>query len=260
MKSKNFTGIVLLTIIILLPSLSGCFKKGDEDPFLSIYTRKARVTGLWTVDYYNSNLKTIYGDDETQLRTIIDIKGTSWKETTTWLGTDSIREIKGKIVLDNAGQPKFTYYFDKNGIMRYIYEYETVRIGENEDIGVDTTVTTTIRHEYTGTWNFLGNIDDYKNKERIALVIEEEKYVEIETRYIVSEDDEGAGEFRSTRQARTIRYANGEMSTFWTLRMLKNKEIIMDQNIDELDVKTDINNIGTSLSVVGTKTQTLVRE
>ena len=39
--------------------------------------------------------------------------------------------------------------------------------------------------------------------------------------------------------------------------MLKNKEIIMDQNVNDLYVVTDINGTGTSISQVGTRTQTL---
>jgi len=260
MKSKNFTSLILLTLVVVLPMLSGCFKKGSEDPFFSMYTRKARITGLWTVNYANSDLKTIYGEGTTQIRTVTNVNGTTWKETIYLLGTDSVAETKGKIVLDNATKPKYTYYFDENGIMNSIYEYEVIKHAVNEDMGTDTTITTTIRHEFSGTWNFLGGIDDYLNKERLALVIQEEKYLKIVTKYTVSEDSESAGVSNTTREARTVRYANGEMSTIWVIRMLKNKQIILDQNVNDLEVYTDVTQTGTSVSVVGTRTQTLVRD
>ncbi|HOY39744.1 MAG TPA: hypothetical protein PLP11_04895 [Bacteroidales bacterium] len=257
MKFKNFTSSLLLLFIILVPLLNGC-QKGDEDPFFSIYSRKARVVGDWVVNYYKSDVKTISGIEGTdQIRTLVEVNALNWEENVYILGTDSVRETKGKITVDNNGRARFNYNFNSNGIMTSIYEYQVIEEVSDEDMGTDTTITTTIKIEYSGTWNFLAGVDDYKNKERLALVIQEEKYLKIVTKYTVQEDDEYGGVTTTTREAYTKRFANGEMSTIWVLRMLKNKEMIMDQNVNDLYVVTDINGTGTSISQVGTRTQTL---
>lgn len=253
MKSKNFTSFLLLMFVIVLPMLNGC-KKGEEDPFFSIHTRKARVTGIWDINYFKSDVKTIYGESTNQIRTVTEISGDNWKENVYVLGTEDEVETKGKVL-------NYRIKFDNNGLMNYIFEYQVVERVVDEDLGRDTTITTTIKNEFSGTWNFLAGIDDYKSKERLALVIQEEKYLKIVTKYTIDENsDDEVGITTTQREAYTRRYANGEMSTIWILRMLKNKEIIMDQNINDLTVTTDVFGNGTSISEVGLKTQTLVRE
>ncbi len=253
MKSKNFTSLLLLMFVVVLPMLNGC-KKGEEDPFFSIHTRKARVTGVWDINYFKSDIKTIYGEGTNQIRTVTEISGTNWKETVYILGSDESEETKGKIL-------NFKIKFDNNGLMNYIFEYQVVERVVDEDLGRDTTITTTIKKEFSGTWNFLAGIDEYNNKERLALVIQEEKFLKIVSKYTIDpDDDEAVGVTFTQREAYTRRYANGEMSTIWILRMLKNKEIIMDQNINDLIVTTDVFGNGNSISEVGLKTQTLVRE
>lgn len=253
MKNGKSTFIIILSIIMVLPFINGCLKKGSDDPFVSIYTRKARIVGEWTIETYFSDVKTTVGeDDSNQTRTVLQIDGLNWDETFYILGTDSIRETEGTIL-------QYKYKFDKNGYFQSIYEYEIVESKYDEEEDVDTTITTTSKHEFNGTWNFLGGIDDYQNKERLALVITEEKVLDLISKYIVSEDEEGAGSTIFTSEATTRRFANGEMSTIWTLRSLKNKEILMNQNINTFYVQT-INGSGVAVTNVGYQDQKLIRE
>lgn len=51
MKHFKKSSIYLTVILIALYgfTFSGCFKKGDEDPFFSLRTRKARLIGEWDI-------------------------------------------------------------------------------------------------------------------------------------------------------------------------------------------------------------------
>ena len=67
---KNFTfNLLLFIIIIVVFTMSSC-KKGEDDPFISFRSRKARITGEW-------NLKS----------GIITIKEQGLEETATYDGT-----------------------------------------------------------------------------------------------------------------------------------------------------------------------------
>ena len=61
-------------MIIVLPLLTtSCFKKGEEDPFFSIYTRKARVTGEWTITNMKSEIiRTFQGEVQTRTTTTVE--------------------------------------------------------------------------------------------------------------------------------------------------------------------------------------------
>ncbi|NQV51603.1 MAG: hypothetical protein HQ500_00380 [Flavobacteriales bacterium] len=53
MKNKNTKVMLAVGLLLAVASLefSGC-KKGNEDPALSLRSRKARVTGVWNVVSY----------------------------------------------------------------------------------------------------------------------------------------------------------------------------------------------------------------
>jgi len=252
--TKKHLTLVLLGMIIALPLVTtSCFKKGSEDPFFSIYTRKARVTGEWTISSMYWDIKS---DDEIEeLRTITDVQGLDWTRTIQIVGTDSIRELEGEVT---DGRNKLIFYED--GRFTQTWEYEYSEEETNEDLGITTTTTTKVQESMAGTWNFLNNIDDYKNKERIAIVIEESKSKAFVYKLTISEDDETTPvPSLDSTYANSYAYANGQYSTIWTLRMLKNKQIIMDQDIDGFSVTT-IEGGGSSFTEVGYKTQTLTRE
>lgn len=218
-----------------------------------MYTRKARVTGEWTISSMKSEIKRTYDNDD-QTLTITTVTDLDWFQEIQILGTDSVVEIEGVVI---TGRNRIT--FDNDGRFVQIYEYEySVDSALSED--VMQTRTFKVQEETTGTWNFLNNIDDYKNKERLAIVIEESKAKTFVYELQTSEEDEGTP-IPSLVDTYGVsnKYENGELSTIWTLRMLKNKQIIMDQNVDRFNVTT-VGNIGTVYSEVGYKTQTLTRE
>lgn len=136
MKNKLIYIAFTLTVIALVSSLSGC-KKGDNDPFLSLRSRKARITGEWKlkegVVTYDSN----FG-------------GSLISETTAYTETT----ITTNGASDSYGE---TLTINKDGTY-------TMSIIEGGD---DLTV--------SGVWFFAGKIKDLdlKNKESIILIPQE---------------------------------------------------------------------------------------
>lgn len=256
MDTKRHLSLLLLGMIIVLPLLTtSCFKKGEEDPFFSMYTRKARVTGEWTISNMKSVIKRTYDENDDQTLTTTTVDALVWHEKVEILGTDSTAEVDG-VVLD--GRNKIIFYSD--GRFSQIWEYEySVERDLNEGESTRTT-TTKVQEELSGTWNFLNNIDDYKNKERLALVINDSKTKTFVYVLEVSEEDENIPLPTLIHTYSTVqKYANGEMSTIWTLRMLKNKQIIMEQDVEKFNVKT-VDLIGAVFTEVGYVQKTLTRE
>ncbi len=252
MNTKKSTILLVLLAVVILPIFTGCFGVGEDDPFISLRTRKARVIGDWEVNTYYKNVQQIYGlDNNTVLRVITDVQGEEWLETTTTVGSDEDPvEVEGT-VLDN----KMT--FDKNGYFTSVYEYQIVT-KETDDETLETTTTTfTVKETMDGTWNFLAGIDDYSNKERISLVILNSRVVHTTVESIQTDDPEAEPEQNTTVEAWTYSYDNGEMSHLWELDMLKSKEIHMSQNINNFYQSTaDI--AGSSYSEIGYQQKTLL--
>jgi len=254
--TKKHLTLLLLGMIIILPLFTtSCFKKGSEDPFISIYTRKARVTGEWIISDLTWEIRS---DDEIEeLLTTTTIKnGADWKRIIQIVGTENEKELEGT-VLENRN--KMIFYDDGRFTQTLEYEYYEDSIDSADEDNV-ITITTKVQETMEGTWNFLSNVDDFKNKERLSLVVESSNSKTFVYHLIIPEDEEEEPyqDLKSSIASSQI-YANGQYSTIWTLRMLKNKQIIMDQDIESFYVQTILGD-GTSYTEVGYKTQTLTRE
>jgi len=257
MNTKKLLGYAVAIIMLALPIVfSGC-KVGDEDPFLSFRSRKARVCGTWTVTNLKSEVVRKQNNVNTKTETTVD--GENWKQVITIVGTDSIRELPGKITKEpNQNEGSFFFRFDENGkaSMTYKYEYEEDLSGEDDDVSTIRQIKVT--EEITGTWNFLGGIDEYKNKERLAFVIQDQKTTTYEYELISSDDDEGGVTLPTLVSTNVVSdgYANGEMSTVYSIIELRNKEMKFHQNINRFYLRND-NGTGESYQDVGFEEMTL---
>ncbi|MFP4663552.1 MAG: hypothetical protein ACLFM1_03905 [Bacteroidales bacterium] len=230
MNKKRSTILLLLTSLIVFPLLTGCFGVGEDDPFISLRTRKARIVGEWDIDTYRKDVIQNVDDIE-RIKVETTVEGEDYEMVKTWLGTERDTVIEAE-VLDYA------ITFDKNGYFDYIFEYE-IRVDiVDEETFETTSITETIKDEMSGTWNFLGRIDDYSNKERLSLVILNETNTHITVTQITSDDEEEEPEESTDREVIVSRYANGEMSTIWEINMLKFKEIDLYQDINSVNVET----------------------
>jgi hypothetical protein len=254
MNTKKSTILLVLLSAIIMPLFTGCFGVGEDDPFISLRTRKARMTGNWEVSAYYKNVKQIYGiDNNTVLRVITDVQGEEWLETTTTIGVEADPvEVEG-VVLQNEMS------FDKNGYFNSVYEYQIVDVVVDEETLEATTTTFTVKETMDGTWNFLGRIDDYSNKERLSLVVMNSRIIHTTVTEIQTDDDEAEPEQTTDVEAWTYSYANGEMSEIWELDMLKNSEVHMYQDLNNF-YQSNADAAGTSFTEVGYQQKTLVEK
>jgi hypothetical protein len=197
MKKFRFPVLVIL-FFVFISILAGSCKKGDGDPFFSLRSRKARLTGDWKVSsltstykYTNKTIETTFNGSTKKViftvkDTIVGGSATNFIETMNYYG---------EIVVD----------YHKNG--SYIYT-ETF-----QDAGTGNAIT----KDYKGNWYFMsGNSqNDYKNKELLAMQVTEYNY----NSYI---DDDYSTIYQGTNTL-----------DVYEIYQLKNAEIILKVNTTE---------------------------
>lgn len=221
--------LLTISIILILPLINVSCRVGEDDPFLSLRSRKNRVAGTWKFDNIEQYLRTDPGNGGHILITTTNSDTKNWTQKVQIEGTDSVINHTGTVEYSNN-----YLKFDKYGNFEKVYNYrytDEIIVGEDEG-------TTSKRHicqeKVRGTWNFLGSIEDeYKSKERIILNWAVREFKEkIDTMY-QNEEEEGQTPIwvTSSDEAETRSYKNGEKSEIFHLSMLKNKELHMDETI-----------------------------
>ncbi len=257
-KIVGFLLILTLTSVVL----EGCFKKGEEDPFISFRSRKARLSGEWTINVFTGDYFVKFNSGENREIDFHQTDKTTISEYTTYIdmtsatqdslhaGQDTSIEWKGRVI-------EGKYIFREDGTFDYAYEYTLEKtiskyFEEGSDsVGIfapvsdpfriDSTLTRNYRTELRGRWNFLYNVDGYKKKERIVLEVENATYL---TNYAVTyvydfddDDLEGVGDTSfSTQTLESVshKYANGEYNLLWEIDMLKNLETKWSRTLDHI--------------------------
>jgi hypothetical protein len=158
--SLRFILIAICAVSLLFP-VSGC-KKGENDPFLSLLSRKQRITGSWTV---------VTGDGTKTEQ--IDINGDLFTQTETWDfdGADNTIVRTNDFGTTNWIYPTtYTYTFNKDNSFKtkVVKTYTALQDGE------DYTETVTME----GSWQFAGgDDDDTPKKSQVLLEISKETTV-----------------------------------------------------------------------------------
>ncbi|MCS6916713.1 MAG: hypothetical protein RMK52_05685 [Chitinophagales bacterium] len=149
MKELKIVAFVLIAFSFVLP-WGGC-KRGPEDPFFSIWSRKSRVVGDWKIVEYKINF-------QDSLRRVIDsmvVNGPCGIETT-------------KVVHYYNYRWSFTEEGNFTEILKILEETSTDIQNNNvncpDELLLDSVTTTTVLK-----WNFTGNVGDYQNKEQLLL-------------------------------------------------------------------------------------------
>jgi len=250
--------ILVVSIIFSILMLNNC-KKGENDPFFSIYSRKARVVADWDINAKSSVITEVLNDGQSA-KIDFQITGkTNVKELMDSINTpkDTTKERNGEVL-------EGYYHFNKDGSMEYVLHYNLVddstETDENTEETASRIITTIYKERHTGTWNFLGRVDDYKNKERISMVWEDKYYSKNTIYKREVTDAEGiqlsvvnASDFESHEE----KYANGENAEVWEITQLKNKEIIMQRYVDRADIYTWTDSLGYKSTFKGFETLTL---
>ncbi len=263
---KRNSILLLLMILVTGSTFVGC-KKGAQDPFFSFRSRKARVAGSYNITALAESFKQVYAqaDNKAPEQHELTIAGTSQTETIKYLGLTS--KLGGDSILTNGFPTKsvwkatgtvltYTMDFDKKGPFTGVYEYKIVATKSMPDTIPAYTRTVTITHKesFRGTWDFLTGVDNFKKKQRIALIYEDtqvtETYVstlKFEDETVPSVDDE------TSLNSYGIKYANGENSEVYEITELRSKKMVFYRKIE--DYQTSNGNFVSSRS--GDRTITL---
>lgn len=133
-----------ICLYLLLFSLLTACKKGENDPLLSLQSRKSRIAGAWRVSKGKVTVDVFNTSSGYHFDGVYTIDGNTIKGTETTL--TAYAQVSGNFVLDMV--------IDKKGSFSF-----------NENIQASNI-------QAKGTWNFAGNIGDEKNKESAIFQLE----------------------------------------------------------------------------------------
>jgi len=216
---KKILGIALIAAFAV-PSFQAC-KKGEDDPGLSLRSRKSRLAGEWKM----ASMERASDDDRTytdpNASSPGDLIGSTSTSTLTWDGSvismtetrtdeydnyDYTTEINvasgistkkttykptsGSTVSNSSSAP-YTGSFEgsitieKDGSFEYTWIETTEEEDTTSNSSFDTKTTTTVERTRTvkGSWSWLDEdkVNDIANKERVAFFAYEDSDVEVKT-------------------------------------------------------------------------------
>jgi hypothetical protein len=134
----------LLFFALLIGTLSEC-KKGEDDPFISLRRRKARVVGDWKLTSGTST-STNNSTNSTETETY------TYTENS-FVYADNYTSGGSTNVINDAGVYSLKIEFKKDGTFTWT---------ELKDTYISTV---------SGDWNFTHGVGEYKNKEQVLLTI-----------------------------------------------------------------------------------------
>ncbi|NOQ72267.1 MAG: hypothetical protein GQ574_09715 [Crocinitomix sp.] len=223
--------LIIILVILIIP-FTGC-KKGDEDPFFSLLSRKARVSGDWQLSTIEGEIYTSYLPLENWHNAI---KTGDNKEIITI--TDYANENLSRILTQTIRDYSMT--INKDGTWSKTIQYNSLDVRETAESIY--TYTFPIDMTFSGTWAFVGKTkDNYKNKERILLSINNFEILAYEQKSI-REYKDGSPTFESTYVISGINltYDSGEIENLYEIKMLKSKEMKWTLLSGEIYQETDI--------------------
>jgi len=233
--------VLMLALGGLMLATPSC-KKGENDPGLSLSSRKARISGEWNVSSYESMWHTVDGSDSWHNTETFDgskITGT-WEQTvsgTTTSGNDP----------DITTVSLYDMIINKDGTYSMNRAWVTTSTGTDWG-GFDYTATQTASYVESGSWSFVGKAKDaYKNKERVAMNTTTAIWTSQTTTVTVL----GGGVTNTSIGNTNVdddTYSIGENSSIFDIDMLKGKEMTLMVITGGVDKYTSTNTGGTSTS------------
>lgn len=238
----------------LLLATPSC-KKGENDPFLSLSSRKARISNEWVV----TNISSTYTD--------LDSDGDSWSQTATFDGTTRTvvsSNTSGGTTVSNTYTYTFSDYsitIEKDGTwsMSQAYTYS-----EDDDWswpGYTTTDAHSVTITSSGSWSFVGKEKDaYKGKERVLLNTLNFTWTDNVTSTTKNDGTGNVVDTQTSSNSSTDVEAHGQDVMVYDIDMLKGKEMVWMESYDGND--SNSNTYGsttttTSSTYTGSNTMTL---
>jgi hypothetical protein len=224
MKTIKNTLLAIATVALVMPVFNGC-KKGENDPAISLRSRKSRITGEWKVSKMEETQTTTpscsgcYGStDKTTFdgtsKTVVSTSAAPGSTASTWVYTVSAA----------------TLTIDKEGT----YTYTWTEVLTSVD-GTPVTGATPSTYTEEGVWNFSGGAGDTKSKSELVMASTKRTWT--------------TGGVSST--STTTGNTTGSIST---IDQLKNKEMILKIN------ETSVSSGTTPTTTVTESTTTLTQE
>jgi len=220
--------LFMLFAASLMMAAPSC-KKGENDP-MSMKSRKSRMAGEYTITAYEASSTDTDSDGDVTTSTsslsgntitttqVYTASGGGTSVTTTTTTTLDLAEVT----------------MDKDGNYTWTWNTTSVTVEDYQILGTTTTTTTTTISTMTetGMWNFLGKIDEYKNKERAVFnSTRVQSTSQTNSSYVTTLDSDGStidsGSTTGDVYSYDNTFGNGESSTVYAIDQLKGKEIIL---------------------------------
>lgn len=239
---KILLAIAAVGLLIVTPAC----KKGDNDPFLSLKSREARLVGIYEFTSWESFNETLV-EGVFSYRTNTDIKieegkGTQITTITSEVGAEdshtkikNIQVDKGELIIDKDGTWVFTMnmtltWEEAGGGINHHYEFTEVQ-----------TITE------SGQWKFPDNEpDSFKSKERVFFSeVAHQAFVETTMKIVFA--DGSSSTWIDEKQTVTH---NGVIEAFYEIDGLKNKEMILKRPKEGTKVQIEGENEPVFISLV----------
>lgn len=210
--------ILMLAAGALLLATPSC-KKGENDPFMSLASRKARISGEWNVASYEMESHTTSGSDSWHNTESFDGSNI----TSTWSQTVSGSTSSGNGT-DVITVSMFDFIINKDGT--YEMHKNMVTVSSTTIGGITDTDTKTETYTEMGSWSFIGKAkDEYKNKERVVFNATHSVATEQITN-VLSVGGSSTTDIGDT-DTDDETYTIGENATIFDIDMLKGKEMTL---------------------------------
>jgi len=217
--------ILMLAAGALLLATPSC-KKGENDPFLSLSSRKGRITGDWSVTGQEGTSSYTSGDWTSSSTTSLSGNTLTTTQSTTNSGTTTTT-TETRTINDHS------WTISKDGTFSRTYNYTYTE--EEDGWFGNTTITTTytITSTQTGTWSFVGKAkDEYKNKERVVFNVLSATSTTNESWEERLDSDNSLVDDGTSSNTSTDEVSHGEWIWAFDIDQLKGKEMVWKMESD----------------------------
>ena len=203
-------------------------KKGENDPFMSLSSRKARFAGTWDLTGYEASSTNTEPDGDYQTSSATLNGNVITNEYTSYdANSGSSVTTTSTVTLTKA-----QYMIEKDGTWSSEFITTTVQTDSYTDFWGDdiTETTTTVATDLsTGNWSFLGKVkDSYKSKERVVINTLTTDYTSDVTLQ-VDNTTQGTSNTTNSSNSYVDNYYSGEVASTYEIDQLKGKEMIWKQ-------------------------------
>ncbi len=143
---NTFSKIAVVALAFSAFASTGCLKKGEGDPFLSLSSRKARLAGEWKVTKGEGGRTYTFASQ-------------NFTETMTYDGSQ-------EVTVTTVGSGSST------NTDKYTQEMTFEKDGTFKIVNTDNNGSSAVVETMTGVWNFTAGVGEAKSKTMVVLYIE----------------------------------------------------------------------------------------